>query len=91
MSRKISLSYVSDLKDVDKERFNQEYNHARGVLLKLRKILVEKKETSLTHQQRLDNYEIPSWSEKMADSVGYQRALNEVIKNLLPDPVGEEK
>jgi len=92
LSRKISLSYVSDLKtDQDRERFNQEYNHARGVLLKLRKLLIEKQEISRSNQLKADNYALPAWSEKQADSIGYQRALNEVIKHLLPDPVGEEK
>jgi len=93
MSRKhISLSYLKDLKtDSEKEEFYNEYNHARGVLLKLREILKEKQESSYSHQLKANNYELPAWSENQADAIGYQRALNEVIKNLLPYPVGEEK
>lgn len=92
MSKKMSLAYVQDLKEAkDVDNLYQQYNQSREVLLKLRKILIGKIETNREKQLSAGSYELPAWSEMQADSIGYQRALNEVIKNLLPDPVGEEK
>lgn len=91
MSKKISLLYVADLSEEDNLRMRDDYNYARGVLLKLRKILEEKSAASLKEQRSKISYESPAWSEKQADANGYQRAIEQITTYLLPDPVGEEK
>jgi len=91
MSKKISLAYTLGLsREEDKVLISDDYNYSRSTLLRLRKILIYKKEANRNKQISELSYEIPAYSEKQADANGYQRALNEVINNLLPDPVGEE-
>lgn len=51
---------------------------ARKVLEKLEDILSSKKKASFDSMKNLSNYEAAAWSEKMADQLGYQRALDEV-------------
>jgi len=90
MSTKISLAYIKGLPEDDKKKMYDEYLYSRGVLLKLREILVGKSQASLKKQRAEVSYESPAWSEKQADGNGYQRAIEEIITNLLPTPVAEK-
>lgn len=53
---------------------------AREVLKAVKTILEEDLQTSLKTMAKADNYELPAWSEKLADQLGYQRALREVVE-----------
>jgi len=49
---------------------------------RLTQILEEKKKVNATGALSKDNYASPNWSMLQADNIGYQRALEEIIKLL---------
>lgn len=55
-----------------------DYVSSRLVRKRLKKILEDKIETKRT-TVRKDNYNMPNWANFVADSIGYERALSEII------------
>lgn len=49
---------------------------------RLTQILEDKKESNMKGCLSKDNYDSPNWAMIQADNIGYQRALEEIIKLL---------
>jgi hypothetical protein len=59
----------------DKDKVKQTLMSNRDSLLHLEEIL----ESMLEDRPTMADYDSPSWSHKMADRIGYNRALNQVL------------
>lgn len=63
----------------------EEYYHQQATKA-VRKLLVEELtkriESNVLASEKKDKYELPSWAELQADSIGYRRAMRELIKLL---------
>lgn len=63
----------------------EEYYHQQSTKA-VRKLLVEdltkRIETNVLASEKKDKYDLPSWAELQADSIGYRRAMRELIKLL---------
>ncbi len=64
------------------EEFEAKLKEQKPLFQRLYAILNEKTSANYKQNIRADKYEIPNWSERQADSIGYARALEEV-KQLL--------
>jgi len=72
------------LKKGDEEAYEEYYHQAATKAV--RKLLVEdlnkRLETNVLASEKKDKYILPSWAELQADSIGYRRAMRELIKLL---------
>lgn len=68
--------YAGAKTEEDKLRIKEEVCSAIGVLERLQKIVKGKQEDVLNIKS--DDYDAPSWSHKVADKAGYNRALKEI-------------
>lgn len=57
---------------------------------RLSKILSDKIETKRRIARSNDQYENAAWAYQQADSIGYERALNEIISLISSDPVTKQ-
>lgn len=77
-------TWEAGLSEYQKNELSKELKTAENVLKRLEEMLDKKLTSAIKDQMAVSQYENPNWSHKQADSIGYQRALNEVI-NLLHD------
>ena len=66
----------------ERESFVQQFTSLRFVREHLVAYLTEELEREIKASEDADNYSLPSWSEKQADSIGYRRAYRKIIKTL---------
>lgn len=75
--------WTKDLKTDDlKAEFKTAYVASKRVRDRLSTLISEKIETNRTKRRSEEGYESPNWSHKQADSIGYERALYEVLSLL---------
>lgn len=55
------------------------YKHSPLLRGRLKGILEDKVQTEVKARYSRDDYESPNWDKKQADSIGYMRALREII------------
>lgn len=63
-----------------------DYVSSKLVRKRLKKILENKIETKRASVRKDENYNLPNWEKMVADAIGYERALYEVI-SLIEDSV----
>ena len=72
------------LKKEDAEAYEEYYHQAATKAI--RKLLAEELnkriDTNVLASEKKDKYDLPSWAELQADSIGYRRAMRELIKLL---------
>lgn len=56
-----------------------DYTSSVGARMRLTELLNEKIETARRGRVAANNYDSPSWAYQQADSIGYERAINEII------------
>ena len=66
----------------DKKEMEASFNAGDIFRRKLKEVILEKAETNHKVSLNTDGYGEPCWPYKQADSVGYQRALYEIISYL---------
>lgn len=80
-------TWLKGLNDEQKQLLRQDFKGSISVRIRLQKILEDKKAHSGKDALRKDNYALSNWAYLQADSIGYERALNEVISLLFDDIV----
>lgn len=77
---KVPLIWTANQKtDEGKREFERQLEVSNSpVMRRLLEIVVEKKELSATNSLSTNRYDNPNWAFVQADSVGYQRALEEI-------------
>jgi len=72
-------SWTSHIKDKElKEDFRLEIIASRRVLKRLSQLIENKQSSSVTGMKKKTNFKDPNWTHSMADSLGYQRAIDEI-------------
>jgi hypothetical protein len=66
-----------------KEDIRASYKSSLVARRRLAEMLAAKIEEKLKSDQSVDGYDCPNWAYKVADSQGYNRALNEVISIIM--------
>lgn len=75
--------WTKDLKTQElKDEFKASFVASAKVRQRLSAILAEKLKTNDTKRRSEEGYDSPSWSLKQADSIGYERAIEEIISIL---------
>ena len=67
-----------------REEIEREFKASAHIRGRLTKILQEKIDTKRTQKVSEEEYALPAWPYKQADSIGYERAMREII-SLLSD------
>lgn len=81
---KFAQDLLKGLSDKEIEEFKLMYNGSRPMLEQIRKVLLEKYNSSRTKQFSKQNYEQASWDRAQADAIGEQRTLLYIINKILP-------
>ena len=68
------------LTEEDQLDFKRRLNENADLLLRVSEIARDKLNEEHIKSIKASNYELPAWSEKQADSIGYQRALADLIE-----------
>lgn len=79
-----SSTWFRDLSPEEKEELKRELLAARIALKRLETILKNKIDTSASEIRKETHFDNPSWTHKLASTLGYERALQEVI-NLIKE------
>lgn len=87
----MKTSLIKGLNEQQKKEFMGEFTGSPVFRQRLIDLLNEKITSSQTLSRKKENYELPSWSLMQADSIGYERALNEVISLISSDSVSRTK
>ena len=75
----MKLSIVAGLSPQEAQEIIGEFKGAARLRERLSSILEGKIESKRAASRSIDAYASPSWAMLQADSIGYERALNEVI------------
>jgi len=62
-----------------KDDITSSYQSGTVLRGRLKELLQDKIDTEVTSRLKREDYESPSWAFKQADSIGYTRALKEII------------
>lgn len=81
-SYNIPDSIRSHIKEDELSIFEDSFNleATKLVLDKIDEIMSKLEEVSFHKSEKTDKYELPSWSQYQADSIGYRRGLREIRK-----------
>lgn len=83
--KRLPTVWTADLKTQDsKESFTDLVlgNHSNLVLVKLKKIISDKREALLKKETSVETYSNPNWSHEQAHSNGQREAYEQVLKLL---------
>jgi len=78
----MKTTWTAGMSEDDAEEFEQHFTNALRLRERLTEIINNKYNSNLSNTLSKGNYENASWAYEQADSVGYMRALKEVL-NLL--------
>lgn len=76
----MKTSWLSNVEEERKKDIKVNFNESLVMRLRLQEMLSNKLDSNLSHSRAKSNYENPNWANSQADSIGYQRALQEVIE-----------
>lgn len=82
---KLKTVWYTGLDEDQKKELRADFISAQVLRKRLTKILNDKIETKRTMMRNDDNYEKANWNYLMADSLGYERALQEIISLISSD------
>jgi hypothetical protein len=82
--------WTKGLSEQQKEEIRGAFNGSANLRSRLTAILNEKIESRRKDSIGVDKYNSPGWAYIQADTVGYERALNEVISLILSDAVEKQ-
>lgn len=85
----MKTSLVKGLSKNDTEIVTRQFDESISLRRQLVKVLQEKSKSNEGEVLSKELYENPNWAYRQADSVGYRRALEEII-SLLSDKVVEK-
>ena len=77
MKSKIVSTWTANVED--KDEMEALVKESRRVLERLEEILSKKQQASIEEMKKTSNFSDTEWTHKMANELGYQRALDEVI------------
>lgn len=81
----MKAAWVSGIKDKDeKNRIKNEYESSRFLLDRFIKLLIRKEIASIKRMQDPKVYDKPNFNHYVADQLGFQRCLKEII-NLIKE------
>jgi uncharacterized protein YprB with RNaseH-like and TPR domain len=86
----MKTALLAGLSDQQKEEMRQTFAHSAVLRQQLIKILTKKGKDARSASASKDAYSIPNWAFLQADTVGYERALSEVISLLTHSDAGED-
>ena len=75
----MKVAWTEGLRTEDKIKVKEEFYASPGIRARLVKMLEKKIDAERKGLIARNNYDSPNWSLVQADSVGYQRAMQEVI------------
>ena len=76
--------WFKGIKDAQlKQDISASYKSALVARRRLAEMLAAKIDEKLRSDQNIEGYDCPNWAYKVADSIGYNRALNEVISIIM--------
>lgn len=78
----MKTSLLADLEPDQKDEFNKQFIAAHYVRKQLVNVLTKKYLSRDAEEMNKEGYDSPSWAYKQADSVGYKRAIRELISLL---------
>ncbi|AXH71949.1 MAG: putative hypothetical protein [Podoviridae sp. ctbj_2] len=82
-------SWTLGLSPIKRDEIIQEYHGSATVRRRLVEMLKEKKDAAQEKSLKENAYGSPNWGFLQADSVGYQRAITEII-DLIEDSVTKD-
>lgn len=83
----MKTSWTKGLKQEVSDELRENFYHSSVVRQRLITILEEKMAASAVNSRSKDNYGLAGWPYLQADSVGYERALKEVISLISSESV----
>jgi|JI10StandDraft_1071094.scaffolds.fasta_scaffold67562_5 hypothetical protein len=81
----MKLSWTDGLDETQKKDVRGDFKSSLIVRKRLAKMLEDKINSNIVASYDKDDYNTANWAFKMADSVGYRRAMKEVINLILED------
>lgn len=78
-------NWYTGLDESQKKDLRADFISAQVLRKRLTKLLEDKIETKRISMRNDENYDKPNWNYLMADSLGYERALNEVISLIVSE------
>ena len=75
-----SVRWTSNLPKADRADFESKLRAAKAVLRRLNQLAKEDMTSSEKDMRKRENFFMPAWSEKQAFELGYQKALQTIIK-----------
>lgn len=82
---KLKTTWYTGLDEDQKKELRADFISAQLLRKRLIKMLEDKIDTKRTMMRNDDNYDKANWNYLMADSLGYERALHEVISLITSD------
>lgn len=82
---KLKTTWYTGLDEDQKKELRADFISAQVLRKRLTKMLEDKIETKRTMMRNDGNYEKANWNYLMADSLGYERALQEIISLISSD------
>jgi hypothetical protein len=82
---KISNTWKAGLPPNEVEELEMKLKGAEVIFKRLTYLFDQKKKDAVRTQLLQANYESPSWAHKQADSIGYQRAITELLSLIKQD------
>lgn len=79
----MNLTWLDGLDDDQKKNVRADFKSALILRKRLKEILEDKIDTKRVAVRKDTNYDKPSWDNYVADSLGYERAMSEVISLLI--------
>jgi hypothetical protein len=81
---------VKGLNEREADEMRQSFAAGAHLRKRIRELLLEKAEYSVAASRSKDSYTNPNWAYLQADSVGYQRAMHEIVSLLTHESVLSE-
>lgn len=73
------------------EILEDSFQASTSFLKELKALLESRIENKIKESENSTNYETPSWSEYQADSIGYRRAIREILNLFVDNKVKDKK
>jgi len=83
MTISVKSTWLEGLDDDQKNELRGDLISSQLVRKRLTKLLEDKIDTNRTAVRKKENYDKPNFSVLVADSIGYERALSEIISLLV--------
>lgn len=79
MSRKLAVDWTKHIKDAKKKSdFEATIRNSTTIVSRLKDLLKEMNDSSITATSSLSSYENPNWAPLQADGIGYRRAIKDI-------------